>query len=108
MALRQAVKDKTGVAKSIEEYSQLYLRRRNSIMLIYKFICPYFFSLWELKTDHYVPIFVLAKNSYKELKELFGHLVCKKNFLKLEPNFDAFVVSDSYEQLVLLIKEQLQ
>jgi uncharacterized protein with PQ loop repeat len=72
----------------IDSYGKLYLNHRNNIMFIFKFISPYIYSLYGIKANHGITMFIASKKSYLQMKEFYALLTKRVNFLKLNPYFE--------------------
>lgn len=46
------------------------MNKRNNIMFVFKYICPYTDTLIYLKANHGIALFITAKKAYIDMKQL--------------------------------------
>ena len=72
------------------------MNKRNNIMFIFKFVTPYIYSLYAIKANHGINLFILSKKSYHDMKSFVNHMRNKTDFLKVGQYFNDFAKSKKY------------
>jgi hypothetical protein len=65
----------------------MYLRKRNDIMFIFKFISPFIPNFYNIKANHGIAMFILSKKAYLDMKKLHKDMSEKKNIFLVPKNF---------------------
>lgn len=67
--------------------------RRNDIMFVFKYVAPYVSSLFEMKANHEISMFIISKKAYLDMKEFYDFVKQKKNYFKLYKYWEEFTTS---------------
>lgn len=65
----------------------MYLRKRNDIMFIFKFISPFIPNFYNIKANHGIAMFILSKKAYLDMKKLHKDMSENKNIFLVPKNF---------------------
>lgn len=57
-------------ALAFSDYEKIYVNKRNNIMFIFKFICPFANTLVKFKANHGIAFFITSKKAYIDMKKL--------------------------------------
>lgn len=69
-------------------------------MFIFKFVTPYIYSIYNIRANHEITLFILCKKAYHQMKAFHHYVKSKSNFLKLAPYFNQFTKSPKYQALI--------
>lgn len=67
--LIEEAKMKKDRERNFNAYEKLYVNKRNNIMFIFKYICPYTDTLVKFKANHGIALFITAKRAYTDMKK---------------------------------------
>lgn len=56
-------------------------------MFIFKFVTPYIISIYKIRANHEITLFILCKKAYHQMKAFYHFVKTKSNFMKLAPYF---------------------
>lgn len=97
------------LALHVASYEQLYLSQRNKIMFVFRHVLPHCHTfISEIAITHSVPLFLLAKKAYLEMKSFADLVIQQVNFNNLYPDFEPFLQSKHYQALVQLVLQDLE
>ena len=81
---------------AFEELEKLYLDRRNDIYFVFKFIIPHLQQFKDMKANHNVALFLLAKRSFLDMSIFLRAVKNNENIFKQKHFFKEFIKSPVY------------
>jgi hypothetical protein len=73
---------------NFNKYEKFYVNKRNNIMFIFKFICPFANTLINYKANHGIALFIMSKKAYIEMKNFLGDLKSQKNLFNINKDWN--------------------
>ena len=65
----------------------MYLHKRNDIMFIFKFVCPFIPNFYNIKANHGISMFIKKKKAYLDMNKLVKDMTEKKNIFLVPKYF---------------------
>lgn len=90
--------------QKVLQYVQLYLEKRNMIMLTLKHGITPIYELQMLPISHHLYAFLMCKKAYLEMSQLLTAIVNKANVFKIADYWAEFTSSEQYSRLFELLK----
>ena len=85
--------------KTIINYSESYLQRRNMIMLTIKYGISLIFELQSLPFNQNLYAFLISKRAYLEIRDFANNLKQRKNFFNFQIYAQEFFNSREYHEI---------
>ncbi len=76
------------------------MNQRNNIMFVFKYICPYVFTLIKFKANHGIALFITAKKAYIDMKNILADLKSQRNIFNLKSDWKEFTDSSIYANII--------
>ncbi len=81
---------------AFNDYEKMYVNKRNNIMFIFKFVCPFANTLVKFKANHGIAFFITSKRAYTDMKKLISEIAKKINIFELKNYWSEFNSSSNY------------
>lgn len=95
---------KNKLDEKILQYIQMYLERRNIIMLTLKHGITPIYELQQVPVNHHLVAFLMCKKAYMEMSQLLRAIHARNNIFKLNEYWQEFTSCEQYSRLYDLLK----
>lgn len=72
--LQEEIKMKKDKEKCFNDYEKLYINKRNNIMFIFKYVCPFANTLVYFKANHGIALFITSKKAFIDMNNTLDYL----------------------------------
>ena len=98
--IQEEINKRNVIEKTITNYAELFLQRRNIIMLTIKYGISLIFEMQNLAFDQNLYAFLISKRAFLEIRDLRSNLREKRNLFNLKAYLQEFYNSDQYSEIL--------